>query len=201
MVQGISAGMRRSGYAGVMRARTRLVVQQPRHRRRRRKVRLINPQCCPLALAGMPTSWSAVSSSTRIGPSSGSLPDTGFRVEPQVTRTAPPQIRTSATNTSGSSLSRFRCVDRVDNLDRWESVPLYEAGKPIPGHVGRRPRPPMEPFLPQFLDPFPIFAQPQVVTRDAVVSKVTANFLAQLPMLLRNRPMPVVATPLGDSFQ
>ena len=47
-----------------------------------------------------------------------------FRVEPQVTRTAPPQTRTSAINTSGSSESRFRCIDRVNNLDRWESISL-----------------------------------------------------------------------------
>ena len=59
----------------------------------------------------------------------------------------------------------------------------------------------MEPFLPQFLDPFPELLQPQAITRDAVVSKVASNFLAQLPVLLRNRPMPVMATPLGDAFQ
>jgi putative transposase len=47
-----------------------------------------------------------------------------FRVEPQVTRTAPPQTRTSAINAPGSSVSRFRCIDRVNNLDRGESVPL-----------------------------------------------------------------------------
>jgi len=45
-----------------------------------------------------------------------------LRVEPQVTQTAPPQTRTSAINTSGSSVSRFRCIDRVNNLDRWESA-------------------------------------------------------------------------------
>ena len=49
---------------------------------------------------------------------------TNFRVEPQVTRTAPPQTRTSAINTSGSSASRFRCIDGVHNPGRGESVPL-----------------------------------------------------------------------------
>jgi len=47
-----------------------------------------------------------------------------FRVEPQVTRTAPPQVRTSAINTSGSSVSRFRCIDGVNDPGRRESVPL-----------------------------------------------------------------------------
>ena len=47
-----------------------------------------------------------------------------LRVEPQVTRTAPPQTRTSAINTSGSSVSRFRCIDGVHDPGRRESVPL-----------------------------------------------------------------------------
>jgi hypothetical protein len=49
---------------------------------------------------------------------------TALRVEPQVARTAPPQVRTSAINTSGSSESRFRCIDRVNKPNRRESVPL-----------------------------------------------------------------------------
>ena len=59
----------------------------------------------------------------------------------------------------------------------------------------------MEPFLPKPLNPFPVLVQPQIIARDAVVRKVATNFLAQLPMLFRNRPMPVVATPLGDAFE
>ena len=48
---------------------------------------------------------------------------TNFRVEPQ-SRTAPPQTRTSAINTSGSSASRFRCIDGVHNPGRGERMPL-----------------------------------------------------------------------------
>jgi hypothetical protein len=47
-----------------------------------------------------------------------------FRVESQVTRTAPPQTRTSARNTSGASVSRFRCIDGVHDPGRWEPVSL-----------------------------------------------------------------------------
>jgi hypothetical protein len=47
-----------------------------------------------------------------------------FRVGPPVARAAPPQIRTSAINTSGSSASRLRCVNRVYHPGWWESVTL-----------------------------------------------------------------------------
>ena len=59
----------------------------------------------------------------------------------------------------------------------------------------------MEPFLPDAPDPLLKLLQPWAIARDAVVSKVALKFLAQLLVLLRNRPVPIVATPLGDPFE
>ncbi len=59
----------------------------------------------------------------------------------------------------------------------------------------------MEPFLPDSPDPLPKLLQPQAVARDAVVGKVPPKFLTELLVLLRHRPMPVAATPLGDPFE
>jgi hypothetical protein len=96
----------------------------------------------------------------------------GFRVVPQVARTAPPQSRTSAINTSGSSESRLRCIDRVHDPGRGESVTRHQAQKPVPWHIGRGPRSPMEPFPPDPPDPLHNLLQPQAMTCDAVGGKV-----------------------------
>jgi hypothetical protein len=56
----------------------------------------------------------------------------------------------------------------------------------------------MEPFLPASLDSLPKLPQPQVIACNAVVGKVAPQFLAQLLVLLRNRSVSVVTTPLGD---
>ena len=64
-----------------------------------------------------------------------------FRVEPQVTHTAPPQTRTRARNTSGASVSRFRCIDGVHDTGRWELVSLSKpVGTPAKGPRQRRTR-------------------------------------------------------------
>jgi hypothetical protein len=58
----------------------------------------------------------------------------------------------------------------------------------------------MEPLLPDTPHPLLKLLQPQAIARDAVVSKVTVQCSAELPVLLRNRPVPMVAAPLGDPF-
>jgi hypothetical protein len=56
----------------------------------------------------------------------------------------------------------------------------------------------MEPFLPDAPDPLLKLLHPWAMARDAVVRTVPLQFLAELLVLLRNRPVPIVAAPLGD---
>jgi hypothetical protein len=59
----------------------------------------------------------------------------------------------------------------------------------------------VEPLLPDAPDPWLKLLQPQAIARDAVVGNVSLQFPAELLVLLRDRPMPIVATPLGDPFE
>jgi hypothetical protein len=59
----------------------------------------------------------------------------------------------------------------------------------------------MEPFLPDSLDSLPKLLQPQVIACNAVVGEVASKFLAQLLVLLHNRSVPIVPTPLGDPLE
>ena len=59
----------------------------------------------------------------------------------------------------------------------------------------------MEPFLPDSSDPLIEFLQPEPIARDAVIGVVASNFLAQLPVLLHNRFVPMATTPLVDPFE
>jgi hypothetical protein len=59
----------------------------------------------------------------------------------------------------------------------------------------------MEPFAPDSPDALPKLAQPWAIAREAVVGIVTSEFAAQLLVLLRNRQVPVAATPFSNPFQ
>jgi hypothetical protein len=59
----------------------------------------------------------------------------------------------------------------------------------------------MEPFLPDSPDPLVEFLQPKPITCDAIIGVVASNFLAQLPVLLRHRFVPMATTPLVDPFE
>jgi len=115
-----------------------------------------------------------------------------------VTRPGLPQIRTCRITAYGSSRNTFASptAHRVNGHRVRNGVATQESdepthARPVPAPAASQPFPPQSPhFLPEP-------GQRDAVTRDPVVSTVTAEFLAECLVLLRDRPVPVVPAPLG----
>ncbi len=110
-----------------------------------------------------------------------------------------PQIRTCGITASGSSSNSFASMTahRMDGCRVDEGVALLKSGEPgprqpIPALAAAKPFPPQTPHL------LPKSLQRNVVARDPVVSVVSAEFLIQCLVLLRNRAVSVEPAPLGN---